>query len=109
MLIPSANVGLPAQVPATGNISSSIITTSGLTRGAVGMKSSQAVTLSVQRYIDAAALVPLGAAITVALTANVANSVNWTDGAPANSIVITVSNAGGTAANLSNVAVAFSP
>ena len=103
------SVNLTTPVPGNGNVTSGPVNTQGLTRGAVGMKSDQAVTLSVQRYIDAAGLVPLGAAITVALAANVANSVNWTDGAPATSIVITVTNAGGTQANLINVAVAFSP
>jgi hypothetical protein len=118
MLIPQApsyysqgqSHGLPAQIPASGNAVSNTINTNGLTHGSVGLKSTQAGNLSVQRYADAAGVVPLSTAVSVAILANTPVSVGWSDGLPCGSIIVTVTNSSGTtAANLTNVTVDLSP
>lgn len=70
---------------------------------AIGATSSSTGSISVQRYIDAAGLIPQGAALTQALTAATPGVLNITDGLPFQSFTITI--AGGT---LSNVGCLFS-
>lgn len=101
------SLGLPATIPATGNVSGTV-STQGFTRGAVGVKSTQAGVLTVQRCLDSAGAFPIGAALTTNLTANTEASVNWTDGAPSNFISVTVTNTSGSVANLTTAA-ALSP
>jgi hypothetical protein len=102
-------VGLATQVPADGTELSNIVRTQGLTFGAFGLTSDQAGSLSVQRYLDANGQIPLGSPLTATLTAAVANSVSWTDGLPAVSLQITVTNSAGSAANLSNITLNLLP
>lgn len=124
MLIPQAPTawsqgqshGLPAQVPAgsPGSVTSNVINTNGLNKGAVGLKSDQAGNLTVQRYADGAGQIPLPAGVngapTVAIVANTPIAVTWADDTPTGSIVVTVTNTNGsTAANLTNVTVNLEP
>jgi hypothetical protein len=124
MLIPAAPTfwsqgqshGLPAAVPAgsPGSVTSNVINTNGLNKGAVGLASTQAGNLTVQRYADGAGQIPLPAAVngapTVAIVANTPIAVTWADGTPTGSIVITVTNSSGsTAANLTNLTVNLEP
>ena len=103
--IPSAAHNLVGPVPNGGNILSPVIPAPGWQKGAVGLTSTQAGQISVQRYIDAAGTVPVGAPLTAALVATVANWVSWQDGVPYGSFRITVTNTGGAPATLTNVAV----
>lgn len=80
----------------------------------MGLTSSQAGNLTVQRYADGAGQIPLPAGVngapTVAIVANTPVSVSWADGTPTGSIAITVTNSSGsTAANVSNITVNFEP
>lgn len=109
MLVPSASIGLVTPVPATTQHNSKVILTGGLNKGSAGLASSQAGTLSVQRYVDPAGLVPLGAALTVAVVANTPVSVGWSDGLPSSSIVMSFNNTSGSAANLTDVVVDLAP
>lgn len=105
-------VGLPATIPANGNVVSTTINTNGLYKGSVGLQSSQAGQLSVQLCVDAAGLVPLGPGASpaaVALVANTPNTVGWATTIPFGSIIITVTNTTGSVANLTNVAVNLAP
>ncbi len=90
---------LSGQVPAGGNLQASVKTL-GWQKGALGITSSQAGSISVQRYVDQAGTMPIGAAITVALTANTPAAVYWADAIPFGSLQITVANTGGSPANL---------
>jgi hypothetical protein len=101
--------GLPAQLNASQTLTSNPVVTGGLTRGAVGIQSDHAATLNVQRYIDAAGLVPIGAVITVALVANAPNAVSWNDGIPCGSVTVQVANSAGAVANLTNLTLLLAP
>ncbi len=103
--IPAATLSLAVSVPSAGSVQSAILGSYGWQKGSVGVKSTQAGTLSVQRFLDAAGAIPIGAPISAVLIGGTANSVSWTDGIPYASFKITVSNSGGSAATLSNVAV----
>jgi hypothetical protein len=109
MLIPTATIGLATPVGngLTGN--SAVINTAGLFKGVAGLKSDHAGTLSVQRYADAAGVVPVGAPLSVAVAANTPIAVGWSEGLPCGSIVMTFVNSGGAAANLTNVTVNLGP
>jgi hypothetical protein len=124
MLIPSAPTfwsqgqshGLPAAIPAgsPGTITSNVINTNGLNRGAVGLVSNQNGNLTVTRYADGAGQIPLAAGIpnpvTVAIVASTPIAVSWSDGTPTGSIAITVTNSNSSApAALANVSVNLQP
>jgi hypothetical protein len=101
--------GLPSTVAANSTGSSSAINTLGMTRGAVGLQSTQAGTLTVQRYVDAGGLIPLSTPATAPLVANTPVSVGWSDGLPCGSIIISVANSAGSPATLSLATVLLSP
>lgn len=100
----AAQLGLNASVPATGSLPGSVIVSNGWKLFSVGLKSTQAGQISIQRFLDVAGTVPQGAAVTAALTANTAAFATvGTDGLPFASVQVTVSNSGGSAATLSSV------
>lgn len=100
----SAQLGLIGTVPASGNLPGSVLVSNGWKVFSVGLKSTQAGQLSIQRFLDLAGAVPQGAPVTAALTANTAAYATvGTDGLPFASVQVTVSNSGGSAATLSNV------
>ena len=75
----------------------------------VALTSSQVVTITVQRYLDPAGLIPVGAAGTQATTANTAAYVALTTVVPAAYFDVQVSNASGTTAIITNVGLAMLP
>jgi hypothetical protein len=109
MLIPSATIGLATPVADGATGVSNVINTQGLNKGSAGLISSHAGTLSVQRYSDAQGLIPVGAALTVALVATVGNAVGWSDGLPIGSIQMSLINGAGAAANLTSITVNLGP
>ncbi|MGC9237754.1 MAG: hypothetical protein ACP5GF_12785 [Thiomonas sp.] len=102
-LLTASELGLSTSVAASGSNASNVIQSNGYGAFAVAVTSTQAGTISVQRYLDPAGTIPQGAALTASLTANTAAVVNATDGAPFGSFVVTVTNSGSSAATLSNV------
>ena len=94
-----------ATIAASGNITSNLIFSDGLQIVAVGVTSSQAGAINVQRYLDDAGTVKQGAALTAALIANTAQVLNITDGNPFASFTVDISNTGGSTANLTNLAI----
>jgi hypothetical protein len=100
----AAALGLNASVPASGNLPGNVIVSNGWKLFSVGLKSTQAGQISIQRFLDLAGTVPQGAAVTASLTANTAAYATvGTDGLPFASVQVTVSNSGASAATLSNV------
>lgn len=97
-----ADLGLTTTVAASGNTQSSVMPSNGYAAFAFGVTSTQAGTVSIQRYLDAEGTVKQGAALTASLTANTAAVVNADDGVPFGSFQVTVSNSGASAATLSN-------
>ena len=96
VLLTAAQMGLAVSVPISGNVQSSLIQMNGWQRFSIGLVSSQAGTLSAQRYLDIAGTIAQGAAVTAVLTAATAAVVNaGSDLAPCASIQVTVSNSSG--------------
>lgn len=102
------NIGLASTVASGATANSNVIRTLGQNKGSVGLTSSHAGTLSVQRYVDANAITPLSTALTVAVVAGTPVSVGWADGLPSGSIVVSFVNSAGAVATLTNVSVLLS-
>ena len=75
----------------------------------VALKASQAVTITVQRYLDQQCTIAVGAAGTVTTTANTSGYVALTTVAPAMWFDVQISNASGTTANLTNPGIILMP
>jgi hypothetical protein len=91
-----------ATLGAAGTYQSGVIPAPGWKGIAIGVKSSQTGAITIQRFMDKAGLVPVGAPITASLVANTANWVNVDDGVPYQSFSFSITNTGGATANLSN-------
>ena len=104
-LVPAAVHGLGTSVPASGTIVSNPILTDGYKVAAVGVTSTQAGQIQVQRYLDEAQTVKQGPALTATLTANTAQVLNVTDGYPFASFTVTITNSSGSAATLSGLGI----
>jgi hypothetical protein len=100
-----ANIGISESIAASGNSVSNIIIMGGFKYFNIACKSTQAGTVSVQRYLDQAATMPVGTAITGSISANTAMNVDSVDNIPYQSMIITISNSGGSTATLSNCAL----
>lgn len=107
--VPAATIAMPTTATASATVTSAVIPTVGFTRIAVGLTSSHAGTLSVQRYVDAAGTTPLGTAVTVALVAATPNSVGISDGVPSGALIVSFINSAGGTATLSGAAVLLAP
>lgn len=100
----AAQLGLNGTVPAGGNLPGNVLVSNGWKLFAVGLTSTQAGQISIQRFLDLAGTIPQGAPVTAALTAaTAAYATVGTDGLPFASLQVTVSNSGGSAATLSKV------
>jgi hypothetical protein len=106
MFISAAAIGLLTPVAISATNSSLVINTQGLSKGSVGIVSDHLGTLSVQRYVDAGGVLPVGAAITDNTSPY---AVSWVDGIPCGSIVVSFINTAGAVANLSSIAVNLAP
>ncbi|MBV8061634.1 MAG: hypothetical protein JO253_08950 [Alphaproteobacteria bacterium] len=104
--VPATTHNLPTSIAASGTVQTSLIVTEGFTLISAGLTSTQAGTLSIQRYLDAGGAVPQGAAVSVALTATSAANLDVLDGKPFASFILTVTNSNGSsAATLNNFAL----
>src|SRR5690348_16818907 len=90
----NVGVGLANTIAASGTIHSSLFITNGMGNLALGLTLSQSGTLSVQRYIDGAGNVPMGAAVTQALTAGTNGVLLSNDDKPFRTAKIAVVNDG---------------
>lgn len=90
-----------ATIGAGGNFTSLPIQVSGFKSIAVGVKLSQAGTITIQRFMDRAGTVPIGALISSTLVANTSNWATVNDGIPFQSFVFVISNTSGSVGNVS--------
>jgi hypothetical protein len=105
-LVPAAVHGLGASIPLSSSITSNLIFSDGYQLAAIGVTSSQAGAITVQRYMDDAGTIKQGAALTASLTASTAQVLNITDGYPFASFTVNISNtSGSTTANLTNLGI----
>ena len=103
--VPATTHNLPSTVAAGGSVTSSLIVTEGFSLISAGVTSTQAGSLTIQRYLDAGGTVPQGAASSVALTAASAANLDVLDGKPFASFRLSVSNSGSNAAALTGFAL----
>jgi len=96
------NLDAPATIGASDTWSSAPIPLAGFNAFAFGAELSQTGTITIQRYIDRAATLPIGAAITQALVADTFASKNTNDGICAGSLIMSIENTGGVTADLSD-------
>ena len=101
----AADIGLSTSIAASGSNLSNLIVSNGYGAFAVGVTSSQAGTLTIQRYLDAEGTIAQGAPLTASLTAVTSAVVNATDGVPFGSFMVSVSNSGTATATLTNAGV----
>ena len=93
--IPLSQSDLPANIAANGTYTSPLILADGFYNLIVGATSDRAGALNVQRYIDEAGLVPVGAADTIALVANTAKVLKINDSVPFGSYKVIITNTDG--------------
>lgn len=101
----ATQLGLNAVVPKSGSLVSPVLLSNGYLAFALGLTSTKGGAISIQRYLDAAGTIAVGAAITAVLVANTAQTAIVTnDGKPFQSMIITITNTdSGADATLSNV------
>lgn len=103
--VPATVHNLPSTIAAGSQAQSSLIVTEGFALISAGVTSSQPGTMSVQRYLDAGGTVVQGAAIEVPLAANTPANLDVMDGRPFAALKLTITNAAGSTATLSNFAL----
>lgn len=102
---PTGMTVLPLTIAGPGSYVSGVIAANGFKTIAVGATLSQTGTITIQRYLDAAGLIPVGAAITAALVAATPNWAVSTDSTPFLSFQVTIANTSGSLGNLTNTAI----
>jgi hypothetical protein len=100
----------PTTIPEGGSFTSGILPGDGFKTFAIALTSSQAGSISVQRFLDAAGTIPVAAVNTQALTAAASppNVLTITDGLPYLTFKVTITNTGGAAATVTNFAFIMS-
>ena len=104
----SSMLGTPPTVgtiAASGNYTSPVIPSDGFKAIAIGLQSSQAGAINIQRFLDTKGLVPIGSLATVALVAATQNSLVIDDTTPFQSFTVQITNSGGSAATITNFAL----
>lgn len=102
----AANNQFPATLIATtGAWDSGVLNGDGFKVLSVGVTTSGAGAITIQRYVDSAGLVAQGAVSTIALVGATPAVLNVTDGLPYASFRIRVTNTAGSTATLTNFAV----
>jgi hypothetical protein len=99
---PTPPTPAPATIAAGVTYSTGIIPAAGYNMFAASAQLNQTGTLTLQRYIDEAGTIAIGAAITQAMTADVLATVAVNDGLPCASFKVTVENTSGSLGTLSN-------
>jgi len=100
---PTPPTPVPATIAGSGSWASGIMPANGAKALAASATLSQAGSLTIQRYIDAAGTVPIGMPVVAVLSATVANTVAVNDGLPFASWQVTVANTSGSTGNLTGV------
>lgn len=94
---------LPASIAAGLTWTSPVLPSTGLSHIAMGIKSTQGGSLTVQPYLDAAGLITAGSPQTAALSANTAQILDHAFTTLFQSFIVSVSNTGTVTATQSNV------
>jgi len=102
--------GAPVSILAAGTYQSNVIQNNGFRSIGIGVKSTQAGALTIQRFLDRAGTVPIGAPVVAAggLLANTSNWATVNDNLPFASFSFSITNTGGSTATISNFACLLS-
>jgi hypothetical protein len=103
--VPQAVHNLAGAVPASGNVSTSLIKTDGFSLISAGITVSQNGVMSIQRYLDDGGTQVQGVALSVPLIATVAANLDVLDGKPFASFVLTVTNSTSSTATINGFAL----
>jgi hypothetical protein len=99
----TSELQLPASIPAGQTWTSPVLPSTGLSHVAMGVKSTQGGTLTVQPYLDNAGLITAGSPQTAALSANTAQTLDHAFTTLFQSFTVAISNSGAAPATQSNV------
>lgn len=103
---PTPPTPFPATIAISDTWQSGIINADGFKAISVGVTSTQAGTLTIQRYVDQDGQVPVGAAITASIAASTPQWADVNDGVAFGSFQVSVSNGSGSAvATVSNISI----
>lgn len=97
--------GFPSTIAGSGSWQSGVLAMAGYRGIAAAVTSTQAGSISIQRYADSAGQIAIGAAISQALAASTAATVSVNDGLPALYFQVTISNSSGSTATISGAAI----
>ena len=106
--VPAPPTAPPPTIGAGLNYQTGVILANGFKAISVGATLSQAGSVSIQRFIDKAGTIPVGAAISTTLAAGVANFATVNDGVAFASFQVTISNTGASTGNLSGFGMLLS-
>jgi hypothetical protein len=106
--VPTPPTAAPSTINGGANYQTGIIPANGFKAISVGATLSQAGTISIQRFIDKAGTIPVGAAISATLTANTANWADVNDGVAYASFQVTIANTSGSVGTLSGFGMLLS-
>jgi hypothetical protein len=98
-------ITVPTTIAASGTFTSTVIPTGGMQHIAASAELTAAGTLSVQRFLDAGGVVPVGSASTVALTSGTLATLDNLGTILFQSVELSIINSGTTAATPSNVSL----
>jgi len=105
VIVPTPPVAFPATIVAGATFNTGIMPTLGCKGLAASAELTQTGVLSIQRYIDLAGTIPIGAAITQAMSAATLATVSVNDGLPAASWQVSIQNTSGALGTLTNAAL----
>ena len=107
-IVPVPPTAFPATIAGGATYSTGVIAGLGYSGLAAAAQLDQAGVLTLQRYIDQAGTIPIGAATTQAMSAGVQATVAVRDGLPFSSFIVTIQNTSGSLGTLSGTALLMS-
>lgn len=103
--VPQATHNLPSSIPASGLVQTNLIKSDGYTLISAGITTTQAGTMSIQRYLDDGGTQVEGAPATVPLVAGVPANLDVLDGQPFCSFILTVTNSSASVSTINGFAL----
>jgi hypothetical protein len=95
---PAQTGTIPTSIAESASFTTSLISADGFTGIAAGVELTQAGTISIQKFVDAGGVVPQGAAVSQALTANTPAAASTFAGPPFQTFTVTITNGSASAA-----------
>lgn len=103
----TTKLALATTIDASSSINSNLIYTNGYKIFSFAVTSDQDGSVSIQRYLDTAGTIAQGSPTTASVVGGTPLVVNNSSSSPSQTLKITITNSGGSIANLTNVALLF--